>query len=202
VPKANSTRGRLTVQSYSRRFREVSVLPWRCHRHRRRGNTALRRLTKILLLMTLTAAFGLMAQAASATSGAHFFHDTSASVSDTGALVITIDEAGVGQELVNYTAAWTATATYACINNGGNHPKAANKETITSSGSSSFSESPINGRVMATVTVDGTPPGPGSFSCPSGQTLVLASVSYSVTLTDTTNNVSVDLSASRTFFNV
>jgi hypothetical protein len=72
-----------------------------------------------------------MAQAASATSGAHFFSATS-SIDDNGALVVSWDEAGVGQEQVNYqlTVA-TATAIYACINGGGNHPKAANKETVS-----------------------------------------------------------------------
>ena len=38
------------------------------------------------------------------------------------------------------------------------------------------------------------PLGPGSFSCPSGQDLVLASVSYTnVRITDTTNNVFKDI---------
>jgi hypothetical protein len=55
---------------------------------------------------------------------------------------------------------------------------------------------------MATFTVPGTPPGPSGFSCPPGQTLVLAAVSYGATLTDTTSNVSKEISASRTFFNV
>lgn len=156
---------------------------------------------RTLLILVAIAAFGLMAQVASATSGAHFMPDTSASVTDSGALSVFIDEAGVGQQTVNYTLAWTATADYGCINGGGNHPKAANKETTSTSGTSDFSESPINGRVMATVTVSGTPPPPANgFSCPSGQTLVLADVSYSATLTDTTNNASTTLSASRIFF--
>lgn len=153
-------------------------------------------------VLAALALMGLGAVGAQATSGAHFFHDTAGSVADNGALVVTIDEAGVGQELVNYTLAWSGTATYACINGGGNHPKAANKATISAGGTSSFSESPINGRVMASFTVPGTPPGPGSFSCPSGQTLVLAAVSYTATLTDMTNDVSTSVSASRTFFNV
>jgi hypothetical protein len=42
----------------------------------------------------------------------------------------------------------------------------------------------------------------GGFTCPSGQRLVLASVSYSnIVLTDTTNGVSTNLgNTSRTFF--
>jgi hypothetical protein len=157
---------------------------------------------KLLLTLAVVMSAALMwAVAASATSGAHFMPATAASVADNGALTIFIDEAGVGQQTVNYTLAWSATADYGCVNGGGNHPKAANKQTTTASGSSSFSESPINGRVMASVTVDGTPPPVANgFTCPSGQTLVLADVSYGATLTDTTNNASIDLTASRTFF--
>ena len=120
---------------------------------------------------------------------------------DNGALSIFIDESGVGQLTVNYTLDWTATADYGCINGGGNHPHATNKATTSAGAATTFSESPINGRVMATFVVPGTPPpAPSGFSCPSGQTLVLADVSYSATLTDTTNNSSIMLSASHTSF--
>lgn len=162
---------------------------------------SLRRCTKILLPLTAAAAFGVMTPAASATSGAHFFSDTSASVLDNGALSIFIDEAGVGQATVHYSLVWSGTADYGCINGGGNHPQATNKSSTGSGGTTTFSESPINGRVMDSFTVPDTPPPPQTgFSCPSGQTAVLADVSYTATLTDTTNNVSKSLSASRTFF--
>jgi hypothetical protein len=135
------------------------------------------------------------------TSGAHFMPDTSASVADNGALSVFIDEAGVGQETVSYTLDWSATADYGCVNGGGNHPQATNKETTSTGGSQTFSQSPINGRVMVTVAIDGTPPSaPSGFSCPTGQTLVLADVSYTATLADTTNHASTSLSTSRTFF--
>lgn len=161
-----------------------------------------RALRSLIAVVASLALLGLYAVSAEATSGAHFFKDTGGSVNNSGALVIAIDEAGVGQALVNYTLNWSGSATYACINGGGNHPKAANKATVQGGGATSFSESPINGRVQTTFTVPNTPPGPGSFACPSGQTLVLAAVSYTGTLTDTTNGVSADISASRTFFNV
>jgi hypothetical protein len=166
-----------------------------------KGEENMRKLLGVLAVLAC-ASFAFWTAAASATSGAHFFSDTSASVTDNGALSIFIDEAGVGQQTDDFTVAWTATADYGCINGGGNHPKAANKSTATGGGSSSFPESPINGRVRATVTVDGTPPAPtNGFTCPSGQTLVLADVSYSVTVTDTTNgDTSPTLTASRTFF--
>lgn len=160
---------------------------------------ALRMLTALVATVGL---FGLGVVSAEAkTSGAHFMPDTAASVADNGALAVFIDEAGVGQENVDYTLTWTATADYGCINGGGNHPQATNKETTTTGGADTFSESPINGRIMVAISVPGTPPPPPSnFSCPSGQTLVLADVTYSATLADTTNNASTTLSASRTFF--
>jgi hypothetical protein len=162
------------------------------------------RLMVLCAMLAGVLALGATAAQASGT-GAKFKPDTAASVVTTqpnlGALSIFIDESGVGQLLVNYTAAWTGTADYGCINGGGNHPQATNKETTSSGGTSEFSESPINGRVMATFLVPGTPPpAPSTFSCPSGQTLVLADVSYSVTLTDTTNNSSITLTASHAFF--
>jgi hypothetical protein len=153
-----------------------------------------------LLLLALTP-FSAMA-----TNGAHFFNRTTDSVSDSGQLVITIDEAGVGQQDINYSVTVaTATATYACLNNGGNHPQAANKETFSQSLALPLGTfSPINGRVQVTVSLAGTPLSAGDFSCPNGQMLVLASVSYvGVTLTDTTNGVSISLpDANRTFFSI
>jgi hypothetical protein len=145
--------------------------------------------------------FALLAGPASATQGAHFFKDTAGSVSSTGALVVNIDEAGVGNATVNYDLNWTATADYGCINGGGNHPQATNKETVTAGADTAFQESPLNGRVHASFTVPGTPPlVTNGFACPGGQTLVLADVSYTATLTDDTNHVSTDVSASATFF--
>lgn len=136
-----------------------------------------------------------------ATSGAHFFHDTGATVADNGSLSVTIDEAGVGQQLVDYDVSWTAVADYGCINGGGNHPQASNKETVSTGGDALISFSPVNGRVHATIDVAGTPPPvTNGFTCPNGQALVLADVTYSASLSDLTNVVSKDVSASRIFF--
>ena len=68
--------------------------------------------------------------------------------------------------------------------------------------SASGSFEPKNGRVVASLS--GGPISAGSFSCPNGQRLVLAAVSYTnVVLTDTTNGVSTSVAnASRTFFAV
>jgi hypothetical protein len=151
------------------------------------------------LLAVFAVALTVGAATASATSGAHFFSATG-SVNDDGALVVTWDESGVGQQLVNYTLTTQASATYACINGGGNHPKAANKENVNGPLTSpTFSEEPKNGRVKASSPPLG--PLPSTLQCPSGQTFVLACVSYSnIVLTDTTNSVSTDVAdVSRTF---
>ena len=135
------------------------------------------------------------------TSGAHFMSATG-SVNDSGALVVTFDEAGVGTSAIDYTLAADATAVYACINGGNNHPKAANKETINGDVTGGATFEPKHGRVTGSVSAG--PISAGSFSCPSGQRLVLASVSYTnIVLTDTQNNVSIAIAdTSRIFFAV
>ncbi|HEY3003492.1 MAG TPA: hypothetical protein VGJ44_14195 [Kribbellaceae bacterium] len=139
----------------------------------------------ILLLALLFSAFG--ASSSWATQGAHFFFANS-SVADSGALVVNWDEAGLGQQQVNYTLSADATAIYACINGGSNHPKAANKETAAGQVTAGGSFTPENGRVQASLTAG--PLSAGGFTCPSGQTLTLAKVTYThIVLTDTTNNV-------------
>jgi len=134
---------------------------------------------------------GLAAQPAwASTSGAHFLSATSA-VNDNGALVVSWDEAGLGNENIDYTLTADATATYACINGGGNHPKAANKETVADQVSAGGSFQAKNGRVKASLTTG--PLSAGGFTCPSGQTLVLARVTYAnIVLTDTTNTVTAN----------
>ena len=155
-----------------------------------------------MLAVTATAmlmlAFG--AATASATSGAHFFSATG-SVADNGALQVSWDEAGVGNATVNYILSADASATYACINGGGNHPKAANKQSVNgplSSPSTGFQ--PQNGRVTVTNGIS-VGPLPSTLTCPSGQTFVLACVSYTnIALADITNGVTANIGdVARTF---
>jgi hypothetical protein len=138
--------------------------------------------------------------ASAATSGAKF-KSASASVNGSGALVVAFDESGLGNENINYTLTADATATYACINGGGNHPKAANKETTTSPVTGGTDVQAKNGHASGSITAG---PPPSTLVCPGGQTFVLACVSYTnIVLTDTTNDVTTSLSdASRTFFNI
>jgi len=140
-----------------------------------------------------------------ATNGAHFFSATG-SVNDFGSLVVNFDEAGLGNfsGTVDYLLSVSeATADYACINGGGNHPSAANKENLTGPLQAPGSFPPNkNGRIIASITAGPLPN--QTLKCPSGQTFVLASVSYTgITLKDTTNGVTVPIkNVSRTFVNL
>lgn len=106
-------------------------------------------------------------------------------------------EAGLGNnQLINYVASADGTATYVCVNNGGQCPNAANKITVsgpvTAEGTFSSGQ---NGQITQSLTI--SPPSAGAFTCPGGQTLRLADVSYSnITITDTTNNVSASATPS------
>ncbi|HEY3208362.1 MAG TPA: hypothetical protein VGL18_01000 [Actinomycetota bacterium] len=146
---------------------------------------------RVFLPVLVVALLGLTIQSALAsTSGAHFM-SVSASINGSGALVVSWDEAGLGNENIDYTLTADATATYACINNGGHHPKASNKETVAAQVGSGGSFQAKNGRVQASLTAG--PLEDPSFQCPSGQTRILARVTYSnIVLTDTTNNVSAE----------
>lgn len=142
-----------------------------------------------MLTICLIAIAGFTATTAQAQSP-HFIK-TSASIQNNGDLTVSFKEAGLGNNvLIDYTASADGSATYGCINGGGKHPKATNKETVSGpvSASGTFS-SGQNGTISQSLTI--APPGPGDFSCPSGQALEVGTVSYSnVTITDTTNGVS------------
>src|SRR5262249_34826955 len=97
-----------------------------------------------------------------------------------------------------------AAALYGCVNGGGNHPKAANKQSVNGPLTSpSLGFDPTNGRVTTTNGIS-LGPLPSSLVCPSGQTFVLACVKYTnIVLTDTTNGVTASISdTSRTFVNI
>jgi hypothetical protein len=156
----------------------------------------------VSFIVILAAALVAVVMFASAAFAAPHFASATSSVGNNGALVVSFDERGLGNENIDYTLTADATAVFACINGGGNHPKAANKETVNSEVSASGSFEPKNGRVRASLAAG--PPSAGSFSCPNGQRLVLASVSYTnIVLTDTTNGESTGVAdASRVFFAV
>ena len=126
----------------------------------------------------------------------HFVR-ASASLNSAGQLVVSWKEAGLGGgQVITYVAgANQAQAIYACINNGGKHPSAANKESIngpiTASGDFTAAK---NGSINGSLT---SGPLPSNLDCPNGQRFVLASVSYAdIFVTDTNNAVTENIAGS------
>lgn len=144
---------------------------------------------KRLLVLLCAPAFLVLAMVSPAHADSPHFVRADATISGAN-LVVSFKEAGLGtNQLINYVASADASATYVCVNNGGGNPSAKNKTTVSGpvSASGAFS-SGKNGSVTASLTL--TPPSAGGFSCPSGQDLELAVVSYTnVAITDTTNGV-------------
>jgi hypothetical protein len=154
----------------------------------------------------LVAAVAVLALGATAALGdSPHFLKAQASVDASGNLICTFKEAGLGGTVstTNITCSANATAVYACINGGSNHPKASNKETVNGpvSGGGAF---PVrNGQTTGEISV--APPSAGSFTCPNGQRLELASVCYAdVTLTGEGGDTATATPnpACRTLFNV
>ena len=143
----------------------------------------------LITLPVMFLALLLSAPAALATSP-HFITASASGPDNNGNLTVNFKESGLGDNVsITYTATADGTAVYACINGGGNHPKAANKETVSGpvSATGTFS-SGKNGTISQSLALP--PPGPGNFACPPGQRLVLASDSFTnVAITDTTNSV-------------
>ncbi len=110
----------------------------------------------------------------------HFLVASSSINSSSAALNVSFKEVGLGNtvstEQVTLTVA-TATGDYQCFNNGGNHPKAGNKETVSTSLTTSGTFPVRNGQTTGTISAG--PPSQGDFACPSGQSLFLQSVTYS-----------------------
>jgi hypothetical protein len=154
-------------------------------------------------LGVLAAAMLVVALSATAAlaANAHFLR-TSAAINNSADLVASFKVAGLGDsETILVTLSADATAQYACFNNGGHHPSATNKESVSGpvSASGEFT-SGKNGSVTGSLTV--SPPSQGDFSCPNGQRLVMTFVQYSnVSLTAVTaeGTISADVPGTFTF---
>ncbi len=112
-----------------------------------------------------------------------------AGVFSDGGISASFKEAGLGDNvLVTYELAGKFSADYGCVNHGGNHPQAANKEAVVGDvGAIATFQSGKNGNVVGTVTFV-PPPASSELSCPGNQVAVLADISYSdLTLQDATN---------------
>jgi hypothetical protein len=153
--------------------------------------------------VTATITSSTTTSATAATSAADASLATSAT---TDVLLVSFKEIRVGQNTgIHYTVAADASATYACINRGSKNPKASNKLTVAGPvGAEGTFDSDANGNVKGSIEV--TPPSPGDFTCPTGQQLVLAKLTFTnIQLTDTTNGVYAALipgPVTKTYFNL
>src|SRR5258708_25823043 len=92
-----------------------------------------------IVVVLISAIAGILLPAAPALAGAGgtgspHFQFASNSIGSTGTLTTSLKEVGLGTGISSVVISLNAEATalYQCFNNGGNHPKAANKETINS----------------------------------------------------------------------
>ena len=144
-----------------------------------------------IAVVLMSAVFGVaMAATPASADSPHFLYADNTVSSSTGALTTSFKDAGLGTGTTSIQITLTvenATAVYQCFNNGGNHPKAGNKETVSTSLSTTGNFPVRHGQTTASLTVG--PPSPGDFSCPSGQSLFLQEVTYTGTyVSDETGN--------------
>jgi hypothetical protein len=130
----------------------------------------------ILTLMVLAA--GLIAVPAAWAGSPHFVSNTLEATRTGNTLTVSGKEAGLGdEEQVNIEV----NATAVCINKGEHHPKAENKESVSSAG-----EFPVqNGKANFSLSVTAT----FQPSCSPPMTVAFTNV----TVTDLTNGISANL---------
>ena len=132
-----------------------------------------------LIVATLTAfVLGILVTPLAFAANPHFTRADAGFVGSGADLNVSFTEIGLGSNVgIDYLVSASATAEYLCLNGGGHNPSAGNKHTVygpVEATATYFSDR--NGRVSNSLVLH--PPGPGSFSCPSGQRLILASITY------------------------
>jgi hypothetical protein len=137
------------------------------------------------LLFVFAAVFGTAALAVpvALADSPHFISGGTASITSSGAYqVANFKEAGLGNTATTESITLhidSATAVYACVNGGGNHPKASNKQSVTTPITQTQSFPVRNGSTTGTISAGPPAAGPFQPPCSPPQTVVLVSVSYS-----------------------
>jgi hypothetical protein len=145
-----------------------------------------------------------IAPGALAGGSAHFIKSaTSASLSGSN-LVCQFKEAGLSAgSTESISCGATEAITYECVNGGQKNPSASNKRTFDTSGRQSGSfTADKNGNLVGSLTLTPASAASLGFSCPGGQTVTLASVSYSnVQIVDDTSGATASVSGTFTYTN-
>ncbi len=132
-----------------------------------------------LSLLTVLALSSLALAVPVALAGSpHFVGNATTATRTDDSLIVSGKEAGLGDEAQIHIV---VSATALCINRGGNHPKAVNKESVSAEG-----DFPVqNGKADFSLTLTAT----FQPECSPPMTVEFTDV----TITDTTNNISTSL---------
>ncbi|MGH3034589.1 MAG: hypothetical protein ACRDON_08535 [Gaiellaceae bacterium] len=130
---------------------------------------------RLLLLAVLALATAAIAVPAAWAGSPHFINNAFTITRSDDSLTVSGKEAGLGDEAQVHVV---LSATALCINPGGHHPKAVNKESVSAEG-----DFPVqNGKAEFTLTVTAT----FQPECSPPMTVAFTDV----TVTDETNNIS------------
>jgi len=132
----------------------------------------------LFLLPAATAMTAVTLLAGPAVAGNAHFVGTPTATRSGDTLTVSGKEAGLGNEAQVHDV---LSATALCINNGGHHPKAVNKESVSTEGTFPVQ----NGKADFTLSVTAT----FSPSCSPPMTVAFTDI----TITDTTNGISVSI---------
>jgi hypothetical protein len=155
----------------------------------------LRKFGIIAVLSLMAVAFAAV-PALAAQGNAHFIKNATGFTQSGTTLTVFFKESGLAAGSVETVqASATATTTYACVNNGGQIPDAANKQTTSTTVSKSGTfTADQNGNIVGSLTLAAPGPEENTLVCPPGQTETLQSVSFSnVTVTDLTSGATLAL---------
>ena len=122
---------------------------------------------RIAFLLISAAATVVMTATAALADSPHFLFADNSISSSTGALNTSFKDAGLGTGVSSIQITLSvdnATAVYQCFNNSGNHPKAGNKETVSTSLTTTGTFPVRNGQTTGTISAG--PPSQGDFTCP------------------------------------
>ncbi len=134
--------------------------------------------------------FSVTTTSSTTTAQAAAAQTTSTGSAELPDLLYTWIEVGIGNPDVTYKLSSVVTATFGCVNNGQNPPKADNKMTITQPVAQNTElTADKNGRISGSVPLDMSSVTPTGLSCPPGQDLTALSASFTQNkITDTTNS--------------
>jgi hypothetical protein len=133
---------------------------------------------RFVIAAVITAAMVAVSAPVAMAGSPHFVDSTVTATRSGSTLTVSGKEAGLGDEAQVHIV---VTATALCINGGGNHPKAVNKESVSTEGTFPVQ----NGKADFSLSVTAV----FSPSCNPPMTVEFTDI----TVTDTTNNISTTI---------